>query len=135
MKNLIIYSDGGARGNPGPAAIGVVLLDDKGGVVESFGRYIGETTNNQAEYQALIAGLRAAKKHEANSVKCYLDSELIVKQMRGEYRVKDADLKKLYAEAKNFCAVFSKVHFAHISRDRNKSADRLVNQALDKANG
>ncbi len=88
MKSYITYTDGGARGNPGPAAIGVVVQDANGAPVKSFGRYIGETTNNQAEYQALVAALETVRDLGGESVMCYLDSELVVKQMKREYRVK-----------------------------------------------
>jgi ribonuclease HI len=133
MIELITYSDGGARGNPGPAAFGVVVQDSTGKVVESFGTYIGSTTNNQAEYRGLIAALLTAEKHGAKTVKCFLDSELIVKQMKGEYRVKEAGLKLLHDEAKTAAGKFSGVTYIHITRDKNKLADSLVNQALDSA--
>lgn len=127
-----LYTDGGARGNPGPAAIGYVLTID-GKEVEAKGEVIGKATNNQAEYEALIKGLSYAKKKGVSRITCYLDSELVVKQMRGEYRVKDIDLKKLFEKAKGLTSQFALIEFIHIRREKNKQADKLVNLALDKA--
>lgn len=131
-KVIILRTDGGARGNPGPAAIGVVLQDEQGKVVKEFGRYIGETTNNQAEYQALLAGLEETKVHGAVEVHCYLDSELVVKQLKREYRVKDKDLAPLFVKVWNIAQSFVQVSFSHVPREQNKHADALVNQALDE---
>jgi ribonuclease HI len=128
---LKIYSDGGARGNPGPAGIGVVIYDDQGKVKKKISRYLGETTNNQAEYQAILAGLRAAKELKATEVDCFLDSELVVRQMKGEYKVKDADLAKLFIKVWNLQHEFKKISFNHVRREKNKLADELVNQAID----
>jgi len=131
MKKLTTFTDGGARGNPGPAAIGVVIKDnDK--VVASFGRYVGETTNNRAEYQALIAALERATELGAEEVECKLDSELVVKQMRREYKVRDADLQPLFLRAWNLSVAFKKITFAHIRRELNSAADAEVNAALDR---
>ncbi|MBI5733548.1 MAG: ribonuclease HI family protein [Candidatus Kerfeldbacteria bacterium] len=132
MKHLITYTDGGARGNPGPAAIGVMILDDKRKLVKAWGHYIGETTNNQAEYQALLAALQEAKKLKAEIIDCYLDSELVVKQMRREYKIKDKALGQLFIKIWNLLQNFNKVQFHHIARELNKRADALVNKALDK---
>lgn len=126
-----LYSDGGARGNPGPAGIGFVLAIETGSAIEA-GEYIGETTNNQAEYKALIAGMSRAKKEKVRELTCYLDSELVVKQMKGEYRVKEPNLKPLHAEAQGLMTAFEKVSFTHVRREKNRVADRLVNQAIDK---
>lgn len=134
---LIIYCDGGARGNPGPAAIGYVAYRNADGTsLQEVFRYsgvIGSTTNNQAEYRALIAALRYAHTIRASILEVRLDSELVGKQMRGEYRVKDAFLKPLYAEAKTLERFFSSVTYSLIPRTLNKEADREVNRALDKA--
>jgi len=130
-KVIVIHSDGGARGNPGPAAIGVVLEDLSGKILKQMGKYIGETTNNQAEYQALLAGLQEAKKLDATEVRCYLDSELVVKQMCQEYKVKDKDLGVLFIKAWNLSQSFAKVSYHHVPREQNKQADALVNKALD----
>ncbi|MFA5126454.1 MAG: ribonuclease HI family protein [Patescibacteria group bacterium] len=126
-----LFTDGGARGNPGPAAIGAVLHIDGQSVVESS-HYLGEATNNQAEYEAIIAGLKLAHKNQVDVLECYLDSELVVKQMRQEYKVKDKDLQKLFVKAWNETLNFKKITWHHIPREKNKAADRLVNLALDK---
>lgn len=129
---LITYSDGGARGNPGPAAYGVVIKDANGSVLKQHGRYIGSTTNNQAEYRGLIDALEHAKDMGATEVDCFLDSELLVKQMKGEYRVKDPELAKLYVRVHNLMVMIGKVSFTHIRRALNKEADAMVNKALDE---
>lgn len=126
-----IFTDGGARGNPGPAAIGVVLYMD-GKVAAEISHYLGEATNNQAEYEAIIAGLKLAHKNNVDLLECYLDSELVVRQMRQEYKVKDKELQKLFVKAWNQTLNFKKITWHHIPREKNKEADRLVNLALDK---
>ncbi|MBU1039218.1 ribonuclease HI family protein [Patescibacteria group bacterium] len=131
-NNLIIRTDGGARGNPGPAAIGVVIETCAGQVVKKFGRYIGKATNNQAEYQALLAALQEVQKLKAEMVTCYLDSELVVKQLNREYRVKDQALAVLFIKIWNLSQGFKKISFHHVLREHNKAADALVNEALDK---
>lgn len=130
MKKLITFTDGGARGNPGPAGIGVVIKDGAQ-TIEAFGRYIGETTNNQAEYQALLAALERARDLGADEVWCNLDSELLVKQLNGEYRVKNKDLAPLFLKLHNLSMGFKKISFHHIPRERNREADAEVNRALD----
>ncbi len=130
MSLFIIHSDGGARGNPGPAAIGVVLTCE-GTVVATISKYIGETTNNQAEYQAIIAGLEKVLEYQAEIVECFLDSELVVKQLRHEYKVKNKELATLFVKAHNLSLQFKKISFKHIPREENKAADKLVNNALD----
>lgn len=132
-KKLIIYTDGGARGNPGPAAIGVVIYNQSAKIVSKISKYIGDTTNNQAEYQALIEGLTEAAKLGGQGIDCYLDSELVVKQMQGKYKVREAGLKDLVMQALRLTAKFSRVDFYHIPREKNKLADKLVNEALNKA--
>jgi ribonuclease HI len=131
FKKLTTYTDGGARGNPGPAGIGIVIMEGDR-VAESFGRYIGETTNNQAEYQALIAALTRASELGAEDVECKLDSELVVKQMRHEYKVRDAGLQPLFLRAWNLSAGFKKVTYHHIRRELNAAADAEVNAAIDR---
>lgn len=129
---IITYTDGGARGNPGPAAIGVVVKNaETGENITAFGRYIGDTTNNQAEYQALVAAMEAARDAGATEVHCYLDSELIVKQMLGEYRVRDVNLQPHFLKIWNIAREIKKVTYTHIPRAKNKEADALVNHALD----
>ncbi|NQV29431.1 MAG: ribonuclease HI family protein [Candidatus Marinimicrobia bacterium] len=130
-QKLIIYTDGGARGNPGPAGVGVVIYDVNKKVVQELGEYIGEQTNNQAEYKALILGLVRAKTLGAEEVECYLDSELVVKQMQGKYRVKNAKLKPLYSEVTELVKYFKRISYAHVVREKNEEADRLVNEAID----
>lgn len=132
-EKLKLYTDGGARGNPGPAGIGAVILGEKGDVVAEISEYIGEATNNQAEYKALIAGLTKAKELGARELEVFLDSELVVKQLNREYRVKDKDLAPLFLSVYNISLGFKKIVFKHIRREKNELADKLVNQVLDKA--
>lgn len=131
-KILKLFTDGGSRGNPGPAAIGGVLYDAHDQIVAEFSRYIGETTNNQAEYQALVFGLQQAAELGAKEVACYLDSELVVKQLKKEYRVKDPAIAEQFIKVWNGSQVFDKVTFTHVRREKNKAADALVNLALDR---
>ncbi len=132
MKKLIIYTDGGARNNPGPAGIGVVIMDENREVATQISEYIGEATNNQAEYKAVIAAMRRAKELKASELEFYLDSELIVKQLNREYRVKDKDLAPLFLQIHNLSLSFKKIIFRHIPREENEEADRLVNLAIDR---
>lgn len=127
-----LYCDGGARGNPGPAGIGFVLHLPEALTIQR-GEYIGEVTNNVAEYRALIAGLTRAQQAAVTELKVFLDSELVVHQMRGDYRVKDAKLKPLFAEAQFLAAQFRPITFQHIPRKKNAVADQLVNEAIDRA--
>ncbi|MFA5000385.1 MAG: ribonuclease HI family protein [Patescibacteria group bacterium] len=129
---LTIYSDGGARGNPGPAGIGAVLYGAERRVVAEVSDYLGVATNNQAEYKALIAALKKAASLNATEADCYLDSELVVKQLNREYRVKDKDLAPLFLEIHNLSLNFRKITYTHIPRERNKEADRLANAAMDR---
>ncbi|MEK7103607.1 MAG: ribonuclease HI family protein [Patescibacteria group bacterium] len=131
-KRVTTYTDGGARGNPGPAGIGAVVHDLSTDIVHEHKRYIGETTNNQAEYKALIMALEGALEVGADEVECYLDSELVVKQMKKEYKVKDPGLAKLFIQVWNLTTEFKKVTFTHVRREKNKHADRLVNEAIDE---
>lgn len=128
---LTLYTDGGARGNPGPAAAGVVIKDEEEKVLSAFGRYLGKATNNQAEYQALIFGLEEALKMDAGEAKCFLDSELLVKQLNLQYRVRDKGLAPLFLKAWNLAAKFKKISFHHIPREKNKEADMIVNETLN----
>ncbi|MCX6781301.1 MAG: ribonuclease HI family protein [Candidatus Magasanikbacteria bacterium] len=128
---LITYTDGGSRGNPGPAALGVVIKNAHGETIEAFGTYIGHTTNNQAEYQALVAAMETATKLGATEVACFLDSELIVKQMKREYRVRDLALQTHYLKIYNMAQKIGHVTFTHVPREKNKEADAEVNKALD----
>lgn len=127
---LKVHTDGGASGNPGPAGIGVVIYDDKNKIIAKHSKYIGETTNNQAEYKALILALEEAKKMGAEEVDCCLDSELVVKQMKREYKVKDKDLGLLFIKVWNLSQGFKKITFRHVFREENEEADALVKQAI-----
>lgn len=128
---LTVNVDGGARGNPGPAAIGVVIRDESGAVIEEIAETIGRATNNVAEYRALIKGIERAAALGADEVELIGDSELIVKQVLGQYKVKKPDLKPLHAEAKSALATFASWSIRHVRREQNSEADALVNQALD----
>lgn len=129
---VTIYTDGGARGNPGSAGIGVVIKKGTE-TVEEFGAFIGHATNNQAEYSALLAGLERARKHTDTELHCVLDSELVVKQLKGEYKVKSDQLKKLVHQVRAQEKHYRKVTYEHTLRAGNKRADELVNEALDQA--
>lgn len=131
MKPHQLYTDGGARGNPGPAGAGALLLAPDGTEVEAISAYLGELTNNQAEYRALLLGLQAAIDNDVRELDVRMDSELIVKQMKGEYKVKHPDMKVLHAQAKQLVAKFDRISFHHIRRELNSDADALVNQAID----
>jgi ribonuclease HI len=133
MPKLTVNVDGGARGNPGPAAIGVVVRDADGTVVESVGETIGRQTNNVAEYQALLRGIELAAAHGATEVELIGDSELVVRQIEGRYKVKNAAMKDLHAAAKKALAKFDSWSIRHVKRAQNADADKLVNEALDAA--
>lgn len=131
MSRAIVNVDGGARGNPGPAAIGVVVRDDDGAVLEKLGERIGEATNNVAEYRALLKGIELAAAHGASELELIGDSELVVRQVEGRYKVKHAGMKELHAEVKKALAGFDSWSIRHVRRAENADADRLVNEALD----
>lgn len=131
---LITFTDGGARGNPGPAATGIVIKDETGHTIDAYGEYLGEQTNNFAEYSALISALKRAKELGATEVECRLDSELVTKQMQGKYKVRDPGLQKLFVQAYNASTAFKKITYHHIFRESNKEADKQVNETLDKKN-
>ncbi|HSL94591.1 MAG TPA: Nif3-like dinuclear metal center hexameric protein [Thermoleophilia bacterium] len=126
-----LYTDGGARGNPGPAAVGVRLLAPDGTLVAEFGKTIGPATNNVAEYRALVSGLELALEHGVHRLTCLLDSELVVRQIEGAYKVKDVTLRVFHTEVQRLLARFDSVEVRHIRREENAEADRLVNEALD----
>jgi ribonuclease HI len=126
-----LYTDGGARGNPGPAAYGFVLEADDGTVLAAEGAAIGVATNNVAEYRGLVAGLARAVELAVSELEVRSDSELLVKQMTGEYRVKNPALKQLSLEAAGLARRLAAVEYRHVPRERNELADRLVNEALD----
>lgn len=132
MNRLLkIYVDGGARGNPGPAGIGVVMQDEKGKTLKEFNKYIGVATNNIAEYNAVVYGLQEALIEKADKIELNLDSELVAKQLKGEYRVKNANIKPLFEQALHLISGFKEVNIKHIKREENKLADKLVNKAIN----
>ena len=131
MKNLTIYTDGACRGNPGPAAIGAILQDETGATIPEISRSIGRSTNNRAEYNALIVALDEALNLGAKNVDIRLDSELVQRQIQGKYRVKDANLRPLFQQAKQLLSKFESFSLTHIPREQNKAADILANRALD----
>lgn len=132
MEELIIYSDGGSRGNPGPAAIGFVLQDKNGKTVYEGCHFLGLSTNNVAEYQALTAALKKAKELSAKKVSCFLDSELVVRQLNGQYKIKDEKMRQSFLKLSSLIKEFEKISFTAVPRDRNKRADELVNRSLDE---
>ena len=127
----VLFTDGGARGNPGPAAYGFVLEAEDGSMLAAHGEAIGTATNNVAEYSGLVAGLKKAIELEVDALELVSDSELMVKQMRGEYRVKNEGLRPLYEEALALARRIGAVEYRHVRRAHNEIADRLVNEALD----
>lgn len=132
QKSGSIFTDGGARGNPGPAACGVVLYDEHNKEIDRLGKYLDETTNNVAEYMGLLEGLQLATSHNITHLKVFMDSDLIVQQMQGHWKVKDAKLKLLHEQAHVLCEQFIDVEFQHVRREKNKVADSIVNEVLDR---
>ena len=130
---LVVNVDGGARGNPGPAAIGAVVQAPEGDVLEERGERIGTATNNVAEYKALLLGIERAAELGASELELVGDSELVVRQVKGEYKVKDATLRGLHAEVQRALRPFARWSIRHVRREQNAEADRLVNRALDGA--
>ncbi len=131
FEELRVYTDGAARGNPGPAAIGVVVFTPDGGEVARFGLYIGETTNNYAEYTALVHALRLLSAFGVGRLRIFSDSDLMVQQLKGNYRVKEPHLKSLYAQAVAMLGRYREWRIDHVPREENREADGLANQALD----
>ena len=132
-KKVTIYTDGGSRGNPGPAACGFVIASDNGRQLVAKGLFLGKATNNIAEYTGILKALQHAKEIQAHEIQLFSDSELIVKQINGQYRVKNADLKKYYDQIMNILSGFGSWQVTHVYRDKNKEADELVNKALDNS--
>jgi ribonuclease HI len=131
--NLIARTDGGSRGNPGPSGIGVVIEDAKTGeVLEEHAKFLGHTTNNQAEYQAVVLALTRAVALGAKHIEIVADSELLIKQANGEYKVKNPDLQLRFREMKGLEAQLDRVTYRHVRREFNKAADKLANQAMDR---
>ncbi len=138
MKKITIYTDGGSRGNPGKAALGVVFCNEKEQIIKKYGEYLGDNlTNNEAEYSAVIFALKKFKAlfgkalAKNSDVEIRADSEFLVKQLNGEYKILDEKIQKLFIEVWNLKLDFKSVKFKHISREKNKEADRLVNEVLD----
>jgi ribonuclease HI len=133
-QRLLLYSDGGARGNPGPAAIAYLALTENGETVKEDSRFIGTHTNNQSEYNALIAALEFAATNKVEEVICHLDSELVAKQLKGEYSVKNFELQKLWRRAQELKQCFKKISFENVPRTNIciQRADALVNKTLDE---
>ncbi len=129
-RKIILHTDGAARGNPGPAAIGVVITDTSGKEIEAFGEAIGHATNNEAEYRALLRGLEHAARH-GDTIEIRTDSELLARQLSGAYRVRAANLQPLHAQAQRALQSFARVTIAIIPRELNRRADALANAALD----
>lgn len=138
MQKYIIYADGGARGNPGPAAIGVVIEDEKGSAIKKYSQFLGKRTNNEAEYEAVIFGLKKIKqligkaKTKKAQIEFRIDSELIGRQLKGEYKIEEERLFPLFIKIWNLKMNFGKISFSVVPREKNREADRLVNQELDK---
>src|SRR5437588_9495162 len=132
---LIAHTDGGARGNPGPAGYGVVIHDAQGGKVAALSQYLGKQTNNFAEYQALIGALEYAVEHGPKAIKVISDSELMVRQIKGIYKVKDPTLKDLHGRASQLMRKLDWFEIEHVLRGKNREADELANAAMDKGSG
>lgn len=131
MKKVIIYTDGASRGNPGEAGIGVVVTDDDGKKLVEVSKYLGHETNNVAEYYALIKGLQEGIELGAQEAEVFLDSELVVKQVKGEYRVKNEVLKLLFERVKRILQEYESITVKHVPREKNRDADKLANKAID----
>lgn len=133
-KEVKLFADGGSRGNPGPSASGYVLLDMQDNVIAKNGTYLGETTNNQAEYHSLITGLQEARRLGADYVHVYMDSQLVINQMKGRYKVRHTGLKPVYQKVLDIANQFKDVTYTYVPRELNKMADTIVNEILDKQN-
>lgn len=131
MFKAVLYTDGGARGNPGPAGFGALLFNENGELIDFTGGYGEHATNNFAEYSALLLGLKLAQKKGVTDLECRLDSELVVKQIKGEYKIKDGNIKNFYKKINDLLKNFNTIRFKHIPREENQHADRMVNLILD----
>lgn len=140
-EKIIIHTDGGSRGNPGPAALGVVFFDERGKMLKSYGKPLGVRTNNEAEYEAVIFALQKAKllyggeKIKKMEFEIRMDSELIVSQLNGKYKIEEEKLQLLFLKIWNLKIDFGTLKIIHVPREKNKEADRMVNEALDKEQG
>ena len=135
MRTLRLYTDGGARGNPGPAGLGMVIEDDQGLRLWGGQRFVGTATNNQAEYLALIDGLRKAAEWRPDRLEVYMDSQLVVEQVNGRWKVRHAELQPLHRQAQNLLRGFPNSSVAYVPRERNRGADALANRAMDEGTG
>ncbi len=131
MKVLRLYTDGASRGNPGDAGAGIVIEDDQGMRLRGLHRWLGKKTNNEAEYLALIDGLKAVEAWKPDRLEVYLDSKLVVEQMNGQFKIKKPELQELAKEAQSLLGRFPKVEFKHVEREKNRGADALANRAID----
>ncbi len=131
MKVIRLFTDGASRGNPGPAGLGISIEDENGMKLRTLHKWIGEATNNQAEYMALIEGLKAVRAWTPDRLEVRLDSQLVVEQVNGKYRVKEPQLKELHERAKGLLSEFAEVDVKHVDREQNKRADLLANMAID----
>ena len=131
MKTLRLFTDGASRGNPGPAGVGVVIEDEDGMRLRGLHRWLGVTTNNEAEYRALIEGLKAVREWKPERLEVYLDSKLVVEQMNGAWKIKARELMPLNREARELVREFPDVRIAHVERAKNRGADHLANLAID----
>ena len=131
INTITIFADGGSRGNPGPAGIGALLLDENGERIEEVSKYIGHATNNVAEYLAVVYGLQEAVYKGAKNIILNVDSQLVARQLKGEYKVKDQNLRKFFDIALNLLRSFDKIEIREVPREENKEADKLVNQAIN----
>jgi ribonuclease HI len=130
-RRLIVETDGASRGNPGLAGAGIIIKDEGGRTIETIGRFLGRSTNNQAEYQALIIGLEAAARHHPEAVTVRMDSELVVKQMNGQYRVRHPEILPLFLKASELAADLPNIHIEHVPREKNPGADLVANVSID----
>ncbi|TYP54958.1 ribonuclease HI family protein [Thermosediminibacter litoriperuensis] len=133
MKRLTVYTDGASRGNPGDAGIGIVMLDENGNTLKEVSDYIGQTTNNIAEYTALVTALKEALEMGCEEIDIFSDSELMVKQINGEYQIKNEGIKRLHTQVMGLLKEFKKFSINHIRREQNKRADELANEGIDLA--
>ncbi len=134
MKVLRLFTDGASRGNPGDAGAGIVIEDDQGMRLRGLHRWLGKKTNNEAEYLALIDGLKAVEAWKPDRLEVYLDSKLVVEQMSGQFKIKKPELQELAKEAHSLLGHFPKVEFKHVEREKNRGADALANRAIDDHN-
>ena len=135
MEKLLLYTDGGSRNNPGPAATGFLIKTEGGRTLKQGGKFLGRATNNEAEYYALIEGLREARKFNPSHLTCFLDSSLVVNQLTGRFKIKEARLRQLIFKIKTLEKEFGSIQYGYIPREKNQEADAIVNRTLDEQAG